>query len=242
MKINLPFQFQLKINRQYKSVKKLMPIGCDCFPAYMLSKLELRKESLPFDWLDTKSHLALNFAAETIQSNFDFFLDNLDKNNEGKVYSRKHPEALFYHFDDLIENVDFQLKLKERSNSFIETYKNKPCYFVHVITSLSIEQKNDLDFIIESISKFMHLLKSTDELLICLRFDESLDENSKHAEILENAVKIYSQVKIVSFVRQKNRFGIWGDETKYKQLIENLGIQITKSFPKISIAKKIKVQ
>jgi hypothetical protein len=239
MKISLPFQFQLKINRQYKSVKKLMPIGCDCFPAYMLSKLELRKESLPFDWLDTKSHLALNFAAETIQSNFDFFLINLAKNDDEKVFSQKHPEALFYHFDDLIENFDLQKKIKERSNNFLEIYQKQPCYFVHVITSLSLEQKENLDFIIESVFSFITLLKNNDELLICLRFDESLDENSKHAQILENVVKTYSQVKIVSFVRQKNKFGIWGDETKYKQLIKNLGIQTAERFPKISIVKKI---
>ncbi len=62
MKINLPFQYQLKLNKHYKLVKEILPIGCDCHPAYMLSKLELRKESLPFDWLDTKPHLALNFA------------------------------------------------------------------------------------------------------------------------------------------------------------------------------------
>jgi hypothetical protein len=238
MKINLPFQYQLKIKKQYKPVKALLPIGCDCHPAYMLSKLELRKESLPFDWLDTKPHLALNFAFETIQSEYHFFLSDLDKNEQGKVFSKKHPEALFYHFNDLIENKDFQNKIKERTQRFLKLHKNKACYFLHTLTSQAIEEESDLLFVIESIDKFSSILKPNDELLIYLRFDESLTENSHHAQLLEKAIQSYSQVNIISYVRQKEAFGIWGDETQYKKLINEIGIETKKVFPKISVIKK----
>lgn len=238
MKINLPFQYQLKIKKQYKSVKAVLPIGCDCHPAYMLSKLELRKESLPFDWLDTKSHLALNFAFETIQSEFQFFLSDLDKNEQGKVFSQKHPEALFYHFDDLIENQDFQKKIKERSQRFLKLYKNKACYFSHTLTSQAIEEESDLQFVIQSITKFSSILKPNDELLIYLRFDESLTENSHHAQLLEKAIQSFPKVKMISYVRQKKEFGIWGDETYYKKLVNDIGIQTKIGFPKISLNRK----
>lgn len=63
----------------------------------------------------------MNFAFfETIQSEFQFFLNDLDKNEQGKVFSQKHPEALFYHFDDLIENKDFQKNTKERTQRFLK--------------------------------------------------------------------------------------------------------------------------
>lgn len=238
MKINLPFQYQLQMNKQYKPVKALLPIGCDCHPAYMLSKLELRKESLPFDWLDTKSHLALNFAFETIQSEFHFFLSDLDKNEQGKVFSQKHPEALFYHFDDLIENKDFQKKIKERNQRFLKLYKNKACYFLHTVTSQAIEEESNLQFVIQSINKFSSILKPNDELLIYLRFDESLTENSHHAQLLEKAIQSYSQVKMISYVRKKEVFGIWGDETYYKKLVNDIGIQTKIGFPKISLNRK----
>lgn len=238
MKINLPFQYQLKINKQYKPVKAVLPIGCDCHPAYMLSKLELRKESLPFDWLDTKPHLALNFAFETIQSEFQFFLNDLDKNEQGKVFSQKHPEALFYHFDDLIENKDFQRKIKERNQRFLKLYKNKACYFLHTVTSQAIKEQSNLQFVIQSIDKFSLILKPNDELLIYLRFDESLTENSHHAQLLEKAIQSYPQVKMISYVRQKKTFGIWGDETYYKKLVNDIGIQTKIGFPKISLNRK----
>ncbi len=238
MKIGLPFQFQLKLNKQYSVNKTLLPIGCDCHPAYMLSKLGLRKESLPFDWLDTKPHLALNFAYATIQSEFEFFLTDLDKNEQGKVFSKQHPEALFYHFDDLIENINLQNKITERSQRFIKLYKVKPNYFIHTISSNAFEQKEDLDFILESITNFTTLLKVTDKLLIYLRFDESLSENSKHVKLLENTIQFFPQVKIISYVREKIKYGIWGDESKYRQLIKSLGVKTKMRFPKITLLRE----
>jgi GTPase involved in cell partitioning and DNA repair len=204
----------------------------------MLSKLELRKESLPFDWLDTKSHLALNFAFETIQSEFNFFLSDLDKNDQGKVYSQKHPEALFYHFDDLIENKNFQKKIEKRTQRFLELQRNNACCFLHTVTSQSIEEVSNLQFIIKSVGKFSSLLKPNDELLIYLRFDESLKENSHHAQLLDKAIQSYPQVKMISYVRQKNTFGIWGDETNYKELVNDIGIQTKIGFPKIKLIRK----
>jgi hypothetical protein len=238
MKLNLPFHYQIKINKRNKPVKEVLPIGCDCHPAYMLSKVELRKESLPFDWLDTKPTLALNFVFETIQTEFDFFLKDLQKNEEGKVFSNNHPEALFYHFDDLIENKDFQKKIEERTQRFLKLYKNKACYFLHTLTSQAIETESDLQFVIQSIAKFSSILKTNDELLIYLRFDESLSENSHHAKLLEKEIQLYSQIKMISYVRQKDVFGIWGDESNYKKLVNQIGIRTKTRFPKITLIRK----
>ena len=238
MKINLPFQFQLKINKRYKSLKYLLPIGCDCHPAYMLSKLGLRNESLPFDWMDTKPALALNFAFETIQSEFYFFLNDLVKNEQGKVFAQKHPEALFYHFDDLIENIDFQKIIEERTQRLLKLYKNKACYFLHTVTSQAIEEESDLHFVIQSLAKFSSLLKPNDELLIYLRFDESLTESSYHAQLLAKEIQSFSQVKMISYVRKKDKFGIWGDETQYKKLVDDIGIQTKIRFPKITLIRE----
>ena len=111
---------------------------------------------------------------------------------------------------------------------------------MHTVTSQAIKEQSDLQFVIQSIDKFSSILKPNDELLIYLRFDESLTENSHHAQLLEKSIQSYPQVKMITYVRQKNVFGIWGDETQYKKLINEIGIQTKIGFPKITLIKKNK--
>lgn len=238
MKINLPFLYQLKINRNYSANKVLLPIGCDCHPAHLLSILTLRKESLPFDWLDIKSHLALNYIFENIQSDFKFFLTDLYKNVDGKVFSKKYPESLFYHYDNLIDNFDLQNKIMQRVERFLILYKNKKCCFIHTIAyDVSLNEK-DLNFIVNAAIKFSSLLKPEDQLMIYLRFDELILQDCYQWKLLENRLRNIKKVKVISYVLEKNKFGMWGDEKKYKELIINFGIKITHRFPKISLMKR----
>lgn len=238
MKIKLPFHYHLKINKQFSSIKSLLPIGCDCHPAYMLSKLELRNESLPFDWLDTKPLHALPYAFQNIKDHFSDFLIALKKNENGKVYASKFPEALFYHFDDLIDNEALQHKILERIQRFLKIYHTQPCYFIHTLTSHSLNSNSDLEFVRQSILEFQSLLKKEDELLIYLRFDESLNENCDNAQLLQELVHNLSQVRMIKYIRYKEKYGIWGNETEYKKFIQTLGIKTRFSGLKIKIEKQ----
>lgn len=237
MKIKLPFHYQLKINKQYKPLKSILPIGCDCHPAYMISKLELRNESLPLDWLDTKPSLALYYAFINIKDNFSDFLIDLKKNEKGKVFAEKYPEALFYHFDDLIENVQLQNKIRQRIARFLELRSSKSCYYLHTLPSSGIATTENLEFVKESIVNFQSLLKNNDELIIYLRFDESFEEHKEKAELLQDFADSLSQVRLIKYLRFKDKFGIWGDESQYKKLMHELGIKTKFSGLKINIEK-----
>lgn len=237
MKIKLPFHYQLKINKQYKPLKSILPIGCDCHPAYMISKLELRNESLPFDWLDTKPSLALYYAFINIKDNFSDFLIDLKKNEKGKVFAEKYPEALFYHFDDLIENVQLQNKIRQRIARFLELRSSKSCYYLHTLPSSGIATTENLEFVKESIVNFQSLLKNNDELIIYLRFDESFEEHKEKAQLLQDFADSLSQVRLIKYLRFKDKFGIWGDESQYKKLMHELGIKTKFSGLKINIEK-----
>ena len=237
MKIKLPFHYQLKINKQYKPLKSILPIGCDCHPAYMISKLELRNESLPLDWLDTKPSLALYYAFINIKDNFSDFLIDLKKNEKGKVFAEKYPEALFYHFDDLIENVQLQNKIRQRIARFLELRSSKSCYYLHTLPSSGIATTENLEFVKESIVDFQSLLKNNDELIIYLRFDESFEEHKEKAKLLQDFADSLSQVRLIKYLRFKDKFGIWGDESQYKKLMHELGIKTKFSGLKINIEK-----
>ena len=237
MKIKLPFQYQFKINKQYKAVKKILPIGCDCHPAYMISKLELREQSLPFDWLDTKPVLALDYAYKNINNRFTDFLSNLKKNEVGKVFAQKYPEALFYHFDDLIENKELQNKINQRIANFLKLYDSKPCYFLHTLTSNCITTPENIEYVKQSIINFTTILKKNDQLILYLRFDESLEENNKNAKLLQEFITSLPQVRLVFYIRCKDKFGIWGDEKQYQKLIKELGVKTKLKGLKFSIKK-----
>lgn len=55
----------------------LVPIGCDCHPAYVLQTLHLRHAAYPFDWLDTSSEAALQYVEDNLRSRFAWFLHGL---------------------------------------------------------------------------------------------------------------------------------------------------------------------
>ena len=244
MKIKLfsykKIQYELKIDRHYYSDKAIVPIGCDCHPAYMLTKMELRKESFPFDWLDVKPSFALQYVFENLRDSFKFFMDKLKINIDGKVYAEKYPYALFYHFDDLPTNKELKNKIKKRIQRLLYTIKFEPCCFVHNTTSLTFETNNIVIEYAETIQKFISLLKPDDELLIYLRYDETIEENKLNCEKLFELISPFEQCKIIRYVRYKNKFGDWGDQTKYSELISDLSIKRRWFFFKMRLVKKLK--
>ena len=63
-----------------------------------------------------------------------------------------------------------------------------------------------------------------------LRFEESLDEYQHISTELIPKTKDIQQVFITTYVREKEKHGIWGDEKKYPQLCKALNINIKQVF------------
>ncbi|MCL9805112.1 papain-like cysteine peptidase [Flavobacterium amniphilum] len=232
------FVYKIRISKQFRSKKSIVPIGCDCHPAYMLTKMELRKQSLPFDWLDTKPSGALQYAFENIRDSFSRFMLDLAINEQQKVFASAYPDALFYHFDDLVINKPLQEKIGQRCKILLDIYNKGNCYFIHNTTSLNFDDSSKVDEFIASVEEFQTILKPDDELLIYLRYDESVSENQLYCEELIKQVNALSNCRMTAYVREKEKFGIWGDESKYKKLLNDLGVVCTETFPKVEIVKK----
>ena len=230
--------YKLRISNRYHAKKSVMPIGCDCHPAYMLNKMELRKESLPFDWLDTKPSGALLYAFENIRDSFSSFIKDLKVNEQQKVFASTYPDALFYHFDDLIINKSLQKKIQQRCQNFLKIYNNKACYFIHNTTSLNFDNPEKVTSFVFSVQQFKTILKPTDELLVYLRYDESLYENQHYCETVMDSVNKLSNCRMIGYVREKEKFGIWGNETVYTKLLDDLGVVRVQGWPKFEIIKK----
>ena len=118
-------------------------IGSDCHPAIVLKKLNLRNNSSPFDWLDTKGLYVFEYFYENIKTNFKYFLYDIVKNEKFQPYSNKYPNSIFLHDLDIIENINVKEKYLRRIQTLLVNYYNSKCVFVCNITSNTITS-NDI--------------------------------------------------------------------------------------------------
>lgn len=101
----------------------LIPIGCDCHPSHLLEAVNLRKISLPFDWLDTQPLKGLTYVYENIRTRFSHFQDNLKVNDQQKAYAGSYEYSVFFHHSDIIHNKRTYNTFIRRSKRFMKLVK-----------------------------------------------------------------------------------------------------------------------
>jgi len=121
-------------------------LGSNCSVAYQLQKLNLKKESLPFDWIRVNSIKAV---LDLIENNFSGFLDDLvhvkddekfpfiddteeyfDKIQDKKTKIYKNQNIGFFHdFKDGVSFEEVKEKYDRRIKRFYEKIKEKS-YFI----------------------------------------------------------------------------------------------------------------
>lgn len=126
-------------------------LGFNCFIAQALVELNIRQESLPFDWLLTSYEYGLHYITDMINTNFSHFTSNLAYNKNHKVCAERYPKSEFYHHD-LIANEIYKNKLEEKQNNtnLIETFNRRAKRFMDIIHS---DKKVLLMFYIEDIDR-----------------------------------------------------------------------------------------
>ncbi len=221
------------IEKRYKCNHVILPLGCDCHPAYMLNALHLRKWSLPFDWLNIKPIRTFEYVAENIKDGFENFLKNPKLNEEGYFVADHYLYAEFMHEKDLTHQKTIH-KFNRRINRFLNLVKSGQMHFLHNIPVNSIQTENDINQYVNSIKEFQTSVSPNSTLHIYLRFDDNLSENKLLAE------KLYSELQrlnipIDKYLRGLKEYGIWGVKSYYPSLLANLGINIKVTFPKIYI-------
>lgn len=232
--LNLPkFKLTLNLENRFFSNRMIIPIGCDCHPAYMLNKLNLRTISLPFDWLNMEPVTGINYIIENIKSEFKWYLSDLIINERGYIVSSTFPSVEFMHEKDLIENPSTKVKLVRRYNRFNKIFKETKCNFIYDLPSYCLNTNTDVVKFRESVEKFLKLIKDEDKLLIYIRYDENFSENKNNCELLIRMLNTEKKIVVQKYTREKNAHGIWGDEKKYYSFFKSLHIGVRRSFPRI---------
>ena len=88
---------KVHIYSRFYSKENIIPIGSDCHSAYILNALNIRKQSLVFDWLFSDSRLGIKYVNDNIKSEFKFFLNDLKLNFRDHIVSEFFPDTEFFH-------------------------------------------------------------------------------------------------------------------------------------------------
>ncbi len=204
-------------------------LGHNCIPAHYLWKLGLRTMSLPFDWLKSPSHMAIDYAVELIDTNFKYFLSDLQYDHQGIVFSGKYPELKFWHHD-LLKNkfnkdkevvsteLNLILAFERRANLFMKLISSKNVFFINVSENLQAGLNKEATFFWGSVDRFTQLLekrKVTFQLLIVIYddVDFELDETVK-------PVCLHNNVHIRKFIRDTSIDPYFGCEKTFRKLLQ----------------------
>ena len=170
-------------------------LGSCCSSSDYLVKLSLRKESLPFDFLlTTPSHTGINYVNNVIKNNFTDYIEDLEYNSGGKVFSKNYPNTLFWHHD-LIKNKQKIVKslkidhlnmeeplldkFKRRGKRFLNNIKNKETIFI-----FTFKYKDFLDnkkYVLDNIFSFFSTIdnKTNKKFHLLIIFNTRKDKEMK---------------------------------------------------------------
>lgn len=218
------------MKNKFKLIPLIVPLGCNCLPAYILARTKLRRRSLPFDWLDIDPVRGLRYVHQNLTTDFRFFLKDLKKNDEGIAYSSFYDYVFFFHDRDLIEAESARKKYARRCERLMHLIKERQCFYLYNIHSHSIWTVDDLETLINSINDFVKLIKPEDRLLLMINYMESYDENKEFCTRIINEVSRIEKTKVAQFNRQVKQYGIWADPAKYGTLLRQLGLRYDRLF------------
>lgn len=198
---------------------KYYSIGCDCHPCHVLTELKLRHMAGPFDHIYTSSLYSLKYFLELVDTSFTNFLSNLKVNNNNRIISQHYPHTEFIHDKDLRKNPETVKKYQRRIQRFMEDYTTNKCLLLYCINHSTIqteEQVNEVISYIETLLNTNYFKENEHILYIYLRYDENITEINNF--FIDKLQKIENKNLIFQkYQRNINKYGIWGDKTKYNE-------------------------
>jgi len=231
----MPTRTELAIANMEENTTSYYPIslGHNCIPAYYLGVLGLREQSLPFDWLLSPSHLAIDYVVELINTDFKYFLADLQYDQQGKVFSGKYPEVKFWHHD-LLKNgsgigVDWEsnesdqiLAFERRVKRFIRLISSKNIFFINTFKVQQAGLKQEITFFWDSVARLIKLLerrKVMFQLLVIL-----YDNEDFCLDAMIKAAYLHNNIHVRKFVRDTNINPYFGCEKAFRKILREFFI------------------
>jgi Putative papain-like cysteine peptidase (DUF1796) len=231
-------RIHLVVQKRYHTKTPVIPLGSDCQPAHILTTLNLRQASYPFDWLSTRSTVGLTYVNSNIKLKFERFLEEPRRNRRGHVFAEPYRATEFIHYGDLIENPETREMLSRRGRRFLDLFYSRGCSFLYAVLSRGLASPEDVKTFVESVDAFHKLARGRHKLLVYIRYDESTSENGPQCDEVYRALSEREHTRVVRYVRQRKTHGRWGDEREYVPLLTSLGLQLRPSLPRLFLEKE----
>ena len=240
MRIPLPAyrgaKLSLAIEKKYLYHKPLISLGCDCHPAHVLRSLNCRRISSPFDWLNTTPSRGIELVNKTIQEGFGSLLSNLVVNERGHIVPGDYPHTEFVHYPDLMHDQSTRDRLVSRAERFVRYFRESECALLFNVSAEGLKDASDATLLLDSIRVLQESAKPRHTLHVYLRYDESYDENAAVCASFASDLRAMPHTRFVPYIRRKAEFGMWGDESRYVELLESLGVNVRLGFPRVYLS------
>lgn len=225
----------IHIYSQFYSKDVIIPIGSDCHSAYILNALNLRNQSLIFDWLFTNSKYGIEYVNINLKNNFSQFLDSLVLNHRNHIISKNFPNTEFFHEKKLIESEKDRDKLRNRARRFQNMIEKNRCSFLYVINPEHFESEYDIENFVNSIQELNSITNEKHFIKIFIKCKQHITDFTLIDSLVYNCNKI-KNVNTQKYFLDTQKYGQWGDSRDFFPLIKKLGIHIRRSLvPKIYI-------
>ena len=213
-------------------------LGPNCHAAGNLTRLKLRNQSLPFDWLLCNELRIFEYINDLINTNFCNFTMNLKYNNRGKVISSNYNYVQFFHHDLLKNNThrqpyhNFHDK-KDYNDNLIEVMNRRGKRFMNIISNKENEviflcminynklikkgRINDNKLYKDMINFDKNQnIKCNFKVLVYLHNHKNKDENF----IIPDELNNLNNFIFDKYVKNTNINRVYGDKNDFKELLE----------------------
>ena len=204
-------------------------LGPNCHPTGNLKKLNLRKQSLPFDWLLCLGDRRFEYINNLINTNFSNFTTNLIYNHRGKVISKDYDYVEFFHHDLLKKISDSVEETKER---LIEVMNKRGKRFMDIISNENNEvvflcglhhTKLIKDGLINNQKLYQDMINFDTNLNIKCNFKVLVylyNDNEDYNLTLPDELENLNNFIFDKYIRNQNVNRAYGDVKDFKQLLE----------------------
>ena len=205
-------------------------LGPRCHPSGNLKNLNLRKQSLPFDWLLCKEFRVFEYVNNLINTNFSNFTTNLIYNHRGKVISKDYEYVEFFHYD-LIKN--FTIGIPENDNkNLVDVMNKRGKRFMDIISN----ENNEVVFLcmlhhtnliknglINNHKLYQDMINFDTNLNIKCNFKVLVylyNDNEDYNLIIPNELGNLKHFIFDKYIRNQTVSRVYGDPIDFKQLLK----------------------